>query len=265
VTLVALCSLKGSPGVTTSAVGLAARWPAGEQPLLVECDPAGGDLLARYRLETAPDLVSLAAAARRNNEAGLIWQHTQRLPGGLPVVVGPAGGDQARAALEQLAPAEEGSVLRRAAARAGTVVVADCGRFGSGPAAGLMDVADTAIVLSKAEDDALSHLAAALAMSPDWLRQAAVVLVGEGYPTSEVADVLAVEVVGRLPDDAHGAALLGGASGRRGESGRTALMQALGPLAAAVAERAHHHGVRSGPGRPYGPAGVPAAPGTGRR
>ena len=51
VTLVALCSLKGSPGVTTAALGLAAGWPSAEQPVVVECDPAGGDLLGRYRLE----------------------------------------------------------------------------------------------------------------------------------------------------------------------------------------------------------------------
>jgi MinD-like ATPase involved in chromosome partitioning or flagellar assembly len=61
--LLAVCSLKGSPGVTTLATALGARWPAGETPILVEADPAGGDLMARFRLNDAPGLVTLAVAA----------------------------------------------------------------------------------------------------------------------------------------------------------------------------------------------------------
>jgi len=63
VTLVAMCSLKGSPGVTTAALGLAAGWPSAEQPVVVECDPAGGDLLGRFRLETAPGLMDWSGDA----------------------------------------------------------------------------------------------------------------------------------------------------------------------------------------------------------
>jgi hypothetical protein len=44
VTLIALASIKGSPGVTTAATALAASWPEGRQVLLVEADPFGGDL-----------------------------------------------------------------------------------------------------------------------------------------------------------------------------------------------------------------------------
>lgn len=75
--LVALCSFKGSPGVTTSALAMAACSPSGVQPIVVECDPAGGDIFARFRLEPVPGLVSLAAAARRSVGPGVLGQHTQ--------------------------------------------------------------------------------------------------------------------------------------------------------------------------------------------
>jgi hypothetical protein len=239
VTLIAVCSLKGSPGVSTAALGLAACWPAGEQPVLVECDPAGGDLLARFGLETFPGLVSLAAAVRRGVEPGLVWQHTQRLSGGLPVVVGPAGADQARAALAQLTAAGDGGVLRRAADRAGTAVIADCGRVsGDGAVLDVLRAADVTLVLSRVHDDALAHLAAGLSTAPAWLREAAVVLVGDGFATQEVVDVLGVEVVGRLPEDARGAGQLGGSAARKAAVARSPLTRALGPLSVATAERA---------------------------
>jgi hypothetical protein len=254
VTLVAVCSLKGSPGVSTAALGLAACWRSGEQPVLVECDPAGGDLLARFRLETFPGLVSLAAAARRGAEPGLVWQHSQRLPGGLPVVVGPAGAGQARAALAQLATAGDGGVLRRAADRAGTVVIADCGRVsGEGPVRDLLRAADLTLVLTRVHDDALAHLAAGLSTGPGWLRGSGIVLVGDGFATQEVVDVLGIEVMGRLPEDARGAALLAGSAARKGAPARFPLMRALGPLAVAVAEAARQRrSLRPGPGSPSG-------------
>lgn len=238
-TLVALVSLKGSPGVTTTALGLAACWPSGEQPVVVECDPAGGDLLARFRLELRPSLVSLAAAARHGAEPGLMWQHIQRLPGGLPVVVGPAGGEQARAALGQLALGEAG-VLRQAADRAGTVVIADCGRLaGDGAVEHILRAADVVLLVSSARDDALAHLATLLAHPPGWIRGAQFVLVGGGYPTAEVAETLGIEVLGRLPEDTKAAGSLAGRPLRR--SGQSALLRALVPIARSAAQRAAGH------------------------
>ncbi|MFF1676120.1 MinD/ParA family protein [Streptomyces sp. NPDC058256] len=237
-TLVALCSLKGSPGVTTAALGMAARWPSGEHPVVVECDPAGGDLLARFRLETSPGLVSLAAAARRGAEPGLVWQHTQRLPGGLPVVAGPARPEQACAALAQITGAGA-AMLRRAAARPGTVVVADCGRVGPGsPALEILRAADVMLLLARSHDDALSHVAADLDIAVRWSRHPCFVLVGDGYPTSEVAQTLGIEVMGRVPEDRNGAAALGGRPGRRTAPAQSPLGRALARIAASAASRA---------------------------
>lgn len=238
-TLIAVCSVKGSPGVTTAALGLAACWPVGEQPVVVEADPAGGDLLARFGLETSPGLVSLAAAGRRGAEPGLVWQHTQRLPGGLPVVVAPPGADQARAALTQLATAGA-SVLRRAADRAGTVVIADCGRVAADPAAAeVIGTADVTLLLARARSDALSHVASALATAPGWLREMGFLLVGDGPSSAEVADALQLAVLGRIPDDPKGAAALAGLPARRSAPARSALLRALEPIATAVARHSH--------------------------
>ncbi len=79
-TLIALFSDKGSPGVTTLALSLAAAWP---RPVTVaECDPAGGDLALRLtdeagrpRLHPDPGLLGLAAAARRSTAPAACRAH----------------------------------------------------------------------------------------------------------------------------------------------------------------------------------------------
>lgn len=237
-TLVALCSLKGSPGVTTATVGLAAGWPSSEPRVVVECDPAGGDLLGRYRLETAPGLVSLAAAARHRGEPGLVWQHTQRLPGRLPVVAGPTGADQARAALAQLTQSGT-KVLRRAANRAGTVVIADCGRIDpESPALSVVREADIMLLLARAHDDALAHVATQWHTVARWSRSPHFLLVGDGYPTDEVARALDINVMARIPEDPLGAAVLGGRPGRRSAPARSPLGRSMVRIAELAASRA---------------------------
>lgn len=209
-TLIALCSLKGSPGVTTTAVGLAARWPDGQDHVVVECDPAGGDLAARFRLPTTPGLVSLAAAARRSADASRLLQHCQRLPAGLAVVPGPIGAEQARAALAIVA-ANDASMLRSTAGRPDVAVIVDCGRVDPGsPALPLIQAADAMLLLSRAHDDELSHVAGKLSAATTWNSNPSLVLVGGSYSIAEVERELGISVFGRLPDDPKGAAVLCG-------------------------------------------------------
>ncbi len=121
--LLALGSVKGSPGVSTLALALAACWPPPMTRLLVECDPAGGDLAVRFQLPLSPGLISLAAQARGPANVKLLAEHAQRLPGGLRVLGAPPGTEQARAAVRTLANA--GGID----ATDGAVVVVDCGRL----------------------------------------------------------------------------------------------------------------------------------------
>ncbi|MEC3974316.1 chromosome partitioning protein [Amycolatopsis sp. H20-H5] len=224
--LIALCSLKGSPGTTTSALALAARWPAPQIPVVVECDPAGGDLAARFRLPSTPGLVSLAAAARKISDASVLWQHVQRLPAGLAVVPGPIGAEQARAALGIVASGRA-SVLRAAGDQPGVVLLADCGRVEPGsPVLPIIRAADAMVLLAHARDDDLSHVAGKLRTVATWNPRPAFVLVGDGYTTAEVERELHIAVMARLPHDPKGAAVLCGY--RRGGPGpdRSALGRA---------------------------------------
>lgn len=255
-TVVALCSVKGSPGVTTLAVALAAGWPSGGQPVVVECDPAGGDLMARYRLDLSPGLVTLAAAGRRaGDDAGLIWQHIQRLPGGLPVVAGPPAPAQARAALAELVSGAHGAILQRAASRPGVVVIADCGRVdGESPALAVLRDADLMLLVGGATDDALAHLAVTVGSAAAWSPSPRLVLVGDGYPTDEITlalelEELGIPVAGHLPDDATGAAAFAGRPASRSAPGRSRLGRAAAALAIEldrdVAKTAGHRPVLS--------------------
>ncbi|CRK55193.1 hypothetical protein [Alloactinosynnema sp. L-07] len=211
--LISVLSLKGSPGTTTLAVALAARWPAPARALMVEADPSGGDLGLRFSLSSTPGLVSLAAAARRGADADLVWRHTQQLPGGLPVICAPPDADQARAALSALAPDPTSGlgVLRAAANQPGTVVIVDCGRVDPGsPALPIVRASDAVVLLSRAHADDLAHLPRRLPAVGRWSPNPVLLLVGDGYSTAEVARELGVSPLGRVPDDPSGAAVLCG-------------------------------------------------------
>ena len=70
---VALCGDKGSPGVTTTALALASAWAG--HAVVVEADPAGGDLAIRLHpegsaLPETPTVLSVATAARGDSRAG---------------------------------------------------------------------------------------------------------------------------------------------------------------------------------------------------
>ncbi len=148
--LIAIAADKGSPGVTTSAVALAAVWP--RPVLLAECDPAGGDLVYRLpaadggQLDARRGLLSLAVAARRGLQPQQVWEHTQKLRGGLDVLAGVTSAEQG-AGLEGLwGPV--GAVL---SALPQADVIADCGRVGAdGPFGDLLAQAAAVVLITRA-------------------------------------------------------------------------------------------------------------------
>jgi hypothetical protein len=167
--LIAVAADKGAPGVTTASVALAAVWP--RPVLLAECDPAGGDLVYRLpaadggRLDPRRGLLSLAVAARRGLQPHQVWEHAQKLRGGLDILAGVGGAEQG-SGLEPL----WGSVGRVLAAAPQADVIADCGRVGvDGPVYDLLAQASTVILLTRVSlgevirlRDRVSVLAAAL-------------------------------------------------------------------------------------------------------
>ena len=226
-----------SCGVTSSALVLACGWPGcrslERNVVLAECDPAGGSLAARLGLAPEPGLVSLAAAARRRAEPGLVLEHCQSTSGGPAVLVGPPSGEQSHAALALLA-----GVLGHLGDLEGDVLV-DCGRLDpSSPVLGVFASAGLSVLLVRPELADLHALAAWLPAHRARIPRLGVVLVGSGpYPPGEVSEALDVEVLGALPHDPPGAALLAtaGASGRA--ASRTALPRAARSLAEGLAAR----------------------------
>ncbi|GHE80945.1 hypothetical protein GCM10017786_09020 [Amycolatopsis deserti] len=240
--LVSVLSLKGSPGATTFAVALAARWPSA-RALVVEADPSGGDLALRFSLASTPGLVSLAAAARRGGDADLVWQHTQGLPGGLRVIAAPPDAEQARAALSALAQHQTSGLdlLRQVAAQPDVVVIADCGRVDPGsPGLPIARSSNAIVLLSRAHADDLAHLPRRLPTVARWSPNPVLLLVGPGYSEAEVARELGVPPLGRVPHDPRGAAVLCGrpATSRWGPS-RSALGRFAEKVAGELASRGH--------------------------
>ncbi len=255
--IIAVGSIKGSPGATTLSVALADRWPRdGGDPLVVEADPAGGDLAARFGLAPTRGLVSLAAAARRGG-AGVVDEHLQQLPGGLPVVAGPAGAEQARQVLAELGA---GWSWLWAAARAdGHVVIVDCGRLDpQSPAAPAVRAADVVLLVVRDRTDELAQLAARLAVVQGWALPAwYVVVVGQadrsaGYAIRDISRALGERVLGPVPHDPSAAGVLAGRRRSRSGIGRSALGRSAGTLAGYLTTL----GAFTGSGRPA----LPAAP-----
>lgn len=234
--LIAVCSLKGSPGVTTLSIALAARWSRPSRLALVECDPSGGSIAARFGLASSPGLVSLTAAARRGTTAAMLWSHTQPLPGGLATVVAPPGADYARAALSTLLDGRPAvSVLRNAATAPGAVVIADCGRIDStSPAMSVVREADRVLLLVRPRADELTQLAAGLSMVDLWSLRPALTLVGPGYSAAEITRELGIPVLASIPRDDAGARALCGYPGARRGPGRYALGKAAAQLATSL-------------------------------
>ena len=227
-TVVALASVK-SAGATTTALALAATWPSRRRVLVVECDPAGGDVAPWCGLQTEPGLVTLAASARQSLDESQLQSHLQDLPGpgGAGVLVGPAAAEQATAALHTLL----GSGLATVLARLGdTDVIVDCGRLYPGsPALELASSADALLMLVRPRLSEVHHLQARVAAMRS--SNMAAVMVGERpYGAAQVSKALGVEVVAVLPEDPRAAEAFAGLSGA-GALKRSALVRTARELA----------------------------------
>ena len=148
--LIAVAADKGAPGVTTASVALAAVWP--RPVLLAECDPAGGDIVYRLpgadgtRLDPRRGLLSLAVAARRGLQPDQVWEHAQKLHGGLDVLAGVTSAEQG-AGLDALWHMVGGLLSRIPQAD----VIADCGRIGrDGPFYDLLAEAEAVVLITRA-------------------------------------------------------------------------------------------------------------------
>jgi Flp pilus assembly CpaE family ATPase len=207
----AFASAKASPGVTTSVAALAASWPADRSLLVVELDPAGGDLAVRYDLAPEPGLVTLAAAGRRELDPETLLAHTQLVPSGTAaaghaprrLLAAPVSLDQASAALLALRGRLSG-VLSAAA----TDVLVDCGRLDhTSPSQRVATEADLLVMVARPVVAEVHHLSTRLdTLAP---RNLSLLLVGDRpYSVEEVAEAVGASPLGTLPHDPRAAAAL---------------------------------------------------------
>jgi hypothetical protein len=198
---IVVASAKGSPGATCFALALAVVWP--RPVILVEADPAGGDLGGRFSVPDHPGLASLVVAARRDGGPDLWKSHANHLPVGADVVIAPAAARQAHAAVASLAAA----VLT-----AEVDLIFDVGRLAeASPAWPLVSAGDELLVVSGATVASIDHAAALTSHQHGDRPRVSGVLVGDlRVPLAAVSDVLGVPILASVPTDAGTAAFLTG-------------------------------------------------------
>lgn len=228
-TTIGLASAHGSPGTTTTAIALAAAWPEHRRCLLIEADPFGGVIAARYGLGDTPGLSSLAAGSRRGLDQETAWLNVQHLPGGVPVFVGPATSDEARVVLADVF----GALSAWSSPHDEIDVIIDCGRLTAGsPALGLVGSGARVLVLARPTVDQLRPAAHRIATLRASSVDAALVLVGDTpYGPAEVESAMRTGVVGVVAWDPRTAAILAGARGAVRDLRRSPLVRSISALA----------------------------------
>ena len=233
-TVVAISSIKGAPGVTTLSCLVAASWPAGRDVVLVEGDPSGGDIAARFRLSTKRGWSSFGAASRRLQGVEAIASHVQQLPGGLEVMVG----------TKPIDPADHGetvtSLLTSASSHADGPwdVVVDIGRLlpgERGAEAWLERSAAVAIVLRRDAASVFHVRDRATGLLSRCPGRVGLVVVGPGPFTSrEIGEFAGIPVMADVPDDPDAAQVVCGQPGGPRRLSRTLLVTASQRLALAL-------------------------------
>jgi hypothetical protein len=238
-TVCALLSPGGSPGVTTAALAMALTWPG---PVLVaETDPSGGDVLAGFFAGHMPGnrgllnvayeatTVEAAAAAVAAQLVELDEAGTRRVLPGLP--------DPRHAAtLAMTWP-----LLAAALAAQPTDVLADCGRLDGGPGQEhMLRVAGHIVVVLR---PTLRQAAAArpriemlTQLKGSLTGQDGLLVTGPGpVAPRELSRALGVPLLGVLPDDRKAALILSDGVGARRGMDTSQLLRASGAAARTVA------------------------------
>ncbi len=246
-TRVALCSAKGSPGVTTLTCALAAVWPPSRRVVVAECDPSGGDVAARFGLSQRRGMTSLVLAHRQDPaREPQFSNHVQCLPGGLEILVAPVSAGSALALDREL-----GLVGAAALGNVSDVLI-DCGRFvqnAPGQTA-LIQSADLVLLVVRADVSGVAHVESlidTLSIS-NTERHGKLVLLPVGhstFSTNDVQDAVGIDVLEPAPIDTRAALMLSGASGSTRSFARSALVLWAGRTVSRVVDTTAHKAVSS--------------------
>ena len=154
--LISVAAAKGSPGVTTTALALAAVWP--RPAVLAECDVAGSDLALRLRDEHGGwlprDRGLLELASRLSVEGTAdVRSFAQQTEPGVEVLLAPPSATHADA----LRPAWP-DIAEVLAATSNCDVICDCGRIT--PIAGVTPVllaSDLILLVARPTPESVAH------------------------------------------------------------------------------------------------------------
>lgn len=235
--LICLASAAGSPGVTTTAVGLAFCWP--RPVLLVEADPTGGSgILAGFLKGTTPYDVGLVELALSPlDTADALRDVVRPLSPSVGLLAGTRTQTQSTALREVWAPLA--SALQDLEA-SGQDAIVDAGRLGLlGSPHPLLEAADLTLLTTRTDLPAIS----AARSWAESVREPAtgwphpgLLLIGPNQPyrASEVSAALGLPVVAEIPDEPAAAAVYhrGASPPRQFESG--SYVRALRAAAQAV-------------------------------
>ncbi len=226
--LIAFCSFKQAPGVSTTALGLSRCWP--RPVLLADLDPAGGDLtdtLTASKPQAAGLQDSLLALRRVNDAeraAADVWHNASPLTAGQELRLLPGLDDPGQTtALRDGWQALAGALAAFSTRDEPADVLADCGRLSAdSPAWPVLCAADIVVPVVLSTAAGVRRAAHGLRMLTDRLiseRSAAqlqlLVRQAGPYAAQDIADALDVPLLAELPDDAAGVGRLAAGSPRR--------------------------------------------------
>jgi MinD-like ATPase involved in chromosome partitioning or flagellar assembly len=228
---------------TTTALAIASSWPHGEEALLAELDPSGGDLAAWLDLSQEPGIASAVSAAPSGAWPS-IAEHIQTQAGGLQLLVAPIRALEAAAAVREASA----RLVPTLSALDEPVVIADCGRQNASQLAPIVTQAGLVIVTVRqrrmSERSAAAELdrAAELidALTARNVSVVGIIIGDEPYPFNEVAAYLAGDLaVPMLPmaEDPIVAAILAGRPSSDRRLRKSRLLETAVPAAAEIALR----------------------------
>ncbi|KQR80309.1 hypothetical protein ASF98_18620 [Arthrobacter sp. Leaf337] len=262
-----LCSVAGSPGVTTTAVGLAEVWP--RPVIVVEADSSKpSSIIPGYmqgQLDNSRGLLQLAVQTQRHgltNEA--LWDQLVPLAADLQKA-DPASGKYLLSAISNTVAAQnmtglwsDLAVVLSAQADSGVDVIIDGGRYTPGDGrTPLLQMADAALVLARPVLPDLAALVAPLASirevlsrvgHEDYLGLVLMKSVAGNYGAGDIEKNLNTPAVGRIGWDPSNAAVFSQGEPRPRTFKRSEILSGLTALAAAadaqIRERAQRLGKR---------------------
>lgn len=217
--LIVLASAQGSPGVTTTALGLALAWPI--PCLLIDADPTGASAISAgyFRggkdIAAAATLIDLAISHRSDRLEKDLPAAAMMIPGTtVSFIPGASSHTQAPSLTTLWRPLAHALIQLE---RTGQDVIVDAGRLGLvGSPQPLIDAADLMLLTLRSDLPALAGARSwAQSLREDFERRAAqtrlgALLIGPGdpYQGREIAKVLRVPIVAEVIFDPAAAAVL---------------------------------------------------------